>query len=262
MDNTHVQVAAGIKLGFLLGYILLPGLAFLVANHKESTRHDQALSISAGTNAFDAATDGIGEPRVCLGNASQYLQEGQPTVSDELSFQPRNRTADNQKDHSLKLNTLTSSTTGPAHSSSMLHVQLPVETSDHFQVNVLPTRYITIHTTRTKTVTSYLYSVTEASSTAFMHETCGSRPTFAASTCAMKERPSMPLASTCAIDEIRLGPAPSTCGLHDHPLHSMVSTCGLNERPFGLTTSTYSLESRVQSAADSTCAPIERPDTV
>lgn len=222
-------------------------------------KYDSAEGPSNRMNALDPAVAWPEKPFICMDNSFNDFQECHLLKSNG-SHPVRGPWADkHQPIFFLNVNMPYASVTRPAPSTLLMYTRLSTTTSECVKGNPMPTRYITVLTTRTKTVTSYRYSSTEASSTALMYGSSESLSTPAASTCGWNELPSLPLASTCGIDANRSGPALSTCSLHERPLYSTVSICGLDEQTLSMLTSTWSLESRRQYPAVSTYALTEQP---
>ena len=241
---------------FLVAEFFLPSSQYTIAR-----KQNPARTPSVGTAAIDLATAWPGKPFACMHNGFVNFEECQILQLNGPQPQPSS-TADKHPPVSLlDINLSHASVTKPALSMLLMQTHQSTTTSGYEEADAMPTRYITIHTTRTKTVTSYRYSLAAASSTAPMYGSNGSLPTPTAYTCALNERPSLPIASTSGIDEDRSRPAHSTCDLHECPAYSTVSTCGLGGQSTLTPTSTWHPGSSLQFSVASMCAAIERPHT-
>ncbi len=199
--------------GLHLGHVLLFYLTGPIVQYAELRKQGFAMRPLNDTSATNSAVPLADRPPVCISTALHPLQWCQSPVFDGCSFQSRSETLDIQEVHNQSVSTPQSSRTCPISSSSVLHNQLPMGTSEHVEVNVMPT--ITIHTTRTKTVTNYVYAATKRFSDASTIESSKYAPRPTRATCNPNERPSSPM--------------PSTCGFEEHLALLFISTCGLGE---------------------------------
>ena len=208
-------------------------------------------------NALEPSVAWPEKPFICMKNAFNNFQECYLLESNG-SHPVYGPWADkHQPIFFLNVNMPSVSVIKPAPSTLLMHTRLSTTSPGCVKANAMPTRYITVSTTRTKTVTSYRYNATEASSRAPTYGYNESVSTSAASTCGWSKHPSLPVASMCGIDENGSGPALSTCSLHDSPFYLTVSTCGLDEQTSSNLISTCSVGSRLQHPAVSTYALTE-----